>query len=214
MRDIIANVRRDYQGEGLTEDQVDSDPLRQFQAWFAQAVEEESFEANAMTLATATPAGAPSARVVLLKEVDDDGAFVFFTNYDSRKARELTENPRAALVFWWPTRSRSVRLEGSVERVPAQRSQEYFATRPRGAQIGAWASRQSQPLASREELEEATARLTSEFGEGPVPRPEHWGGFRLVPQRIEFWQGRPSRLHDRLVFTRSEGGWVVGRLSP
>lgn len=214
MRDIISKVRRDYQGEGLAEAQVDSDPIRQFQAWFAQAVEEESFEANAMTLATADASGAPSARVVLLKEVDEEGAFVFFTNYSSRKGLELSENPRAALVFWWPTRSRSVRVEGSVERIPAQRSQEYFATRPRGAQIGAWASQQSQPLASRQELEDATARFGSEFGEGPVPRPEHWGGFRLVPQHIEFWQGRPSRLHDRLVFTRGQDGWSVGRLSP
>lgn len=214
MRDIISNVRRDYLGEGLTEAQVDPDPIRQFQAWFAQAVEEESFEANAMTLATADASGAPSARVVLLKEVDDDGCFVFYTNYASRKGQELTENPRAALVFWWPTRSRSVRLEGPVERVPAQRSQEYFATRPRGAQIGAWASRQSQPLATREELEDTTAAVAARFGAGPVPRPEHWGGFRLAPLRIEFWQGRPSRLHDRLVFSRADEGWSITRLSP
>jgi pyridoxamine 5'-phosphate oxidase len=199
---------------GLRESEVDPDPFRQFRSWFAQAEATGVPQPEAMTLATATPDGWPSARVVLLRGQDERG-FVFFTNYLSRKGKELAANGRAALVFFWEALQRQVRVEGVVEVVTAEESDQYFRGRPRGHQLGAWTSYQSQVLAGRDVLEADLAELTARFADGEVPRPPHWGGFRVVPETIEFWQGRLNRLHDRLRYRRvSPGGWVVERLAP
>ena len=190
------------------------DPYEQFGLWFAAARAAGLAEPNAMTLATASPDGRPSARTVLLKGFDEHG-FVFFTNYESRKGRELEANPRAALVIHWAPLERQVLVEGSVGRVSAEESDEYYASRPLGSRLGAWASPQGQEIESREVLEQRLADVTERFAGGHPPRPPYWGGFRLEPQAIEFWQGRPSRLHDRLRFERAPGGgWVTRRLSP
>jgi pyridoxamine 5'-phosphate oxidase len=190
------------------------DPIDQFTRWFADAQAAGVVEPNAMTLATVDPSGAPSARIVLLKEFDRRG-FVFYTNYRSRKGRHLGSNPRAALCFYWQSMERQVRVEGAAERVSRRESEAYFNSRPVAAQIGAWVSEQSSGLPSRVELERREAELVAKFGAGPVPLPEHWGGYRVVPNAVEFWQGRPSRLHDRLLYTRVEaGGWTLSRLAP
>ncbi len=191
---------------------LDPDPFRQFEAWFDAAREAGLPLAEAMTLATASADGAPSARVVLLKGVDS--GFVFFTNQESRKGRELDANPSAALVFHWQPLGRQVRVEGAVERVSVAESAEYFATRPRGAQLGAWASPQSEPLADRAELEERLARVAGEHEGGDVPVPPFWGGFRLVPARLEFWQHQDDRLHDRFAYERDGDAWRITRLAP
>ncbi|MBS2038486.1 pyridoxamine 5'-phosphate oxidase [bacterium] len=214
MLEQFAQLRQDYQNPPLSVDELDLDPLLEFQKWFTLAADREPFEANAMTLATADGSGRPSARVVLLKELDASG-FVFFTNYESSKAQDLLQNPRAALVFYWAAQHRQVRVEGSLEKVTPGESDAYFATRPRGAQLGAWASRQSRPIESREEFQKLLAQVELRFPEPtPVPRPEHWGGYRVVPDRIEFWQGQPSRLHDRIEYTRTAQGWARQRLMP
>jgi pyridoxamine 5'-phosphate oxidase len=198
----------------VLEDEVEPDPLAQFKRWYAEAVEAGVQLPEAMMLATAAPDGAPSARMVLLKGVEERG-FVFYTNYESRKGRELAANPRAALVFHWPqTPRRQVSVGGSVERLSAQESDEYFRTRPFGSRIGAWASRQSEVIAGREGLERSFAELEAEHAEGEVPRPPWWGGYVLRPDIVEFWQNRPNRLHDRLRYRRSGGEWVLERLSP
>ena len=210
----VADLRKEYMLNGLNEADVDADPIRQFRAWFDQALAAGLAEPNAMTVATATPDGRPSARTLLIKGVDERG-FVFFTNYESRKGRELAANPYAALVFYWAELERQVRIEGMIEQVSAAESNAYFHSRPLGSQIGAAASRQSQVLASRAELERRVAELTAEYADRELPRPPHWGGYRVVPQVIEFWQGRPSRLHDRLRYQRDPSGmWVIERLSP
>lgn len=183
-----------------------SDPLEQFNAWYGEA------GTDVVALATATPDGAPSARMVLLKGADANG-FTFFTNYESRKGRELAYNPRGALLFHWPQLGRQVRVEGPVERIGRQESEEYFRTRPRGAQLAAWASQQSEPVESREVLDERFAEIDREHP-GEVPLPPHWGGYRLVPEVYEFWQHRENRFHDRLRYRRAEGGWTIDRLSP
>jgi len=188
------------------------DPLRQFEAWLAEAEKTEPNDANAMSVATVTADGQPSVRILLLKGVED-GAFQFFTNYESRKARELATG-RAALCFHWKSLRRQVRVAGTVEKLPAGASDAYFATRERGSQIGAHASRQSAPLASRDVLKQAVAEAEAEYRDKRVPRPAHWGGYRLVPAEIEFWIDRPYRLHDRFVFTRDGAGWAVQRLYP
>ncbi len=190
-----------------------SDPVQLFQDWFAAAVESGSDLPEAVTLATATPAGRPSARMVLLKAADENG-FVFYTNLASRKARELGVNPYAAIVAYWRVLERQVRVEGTVQILAEDESAKYFATRPRASQIGAWASRQSSVLESRPVLKGRFAALEERFRGKEVPLPPFWGGFRLVPDRLEFWQGRPSRLHERLVFEKSEGGWQTHLLFP
>jgi pyridoxamine 5'-phosphate oxidase len=197
----------------LLESGVDPDPLEQFRRWYADAEGSGIRAPHAMTLASATPDGAPSARMVLLKGFDERG-FVFFTGYVSRKSGELDENPRAALLFYWDPLGRQIRIEGAVERVTREESDAYFATRPRGAQLAAAASRQSAVLSDREELDARVDELEREHAGTGVPRPEHWGGYRLVPRTYEFWQHREDRLHDRLHYRRADGGWVLERLSP
>jgi pyridoxamine 5'-phosphate oxidase len=197
----------------LEESDADSDPFAQFELWLRAAFENESGEPNAMTIATATRDGRPSSRVVLLRGFDDRG-FTFYTNYESRKARELAENPQAALVFYWGTLQRQVRVTGGVAKLPAEESAAYFERRPRGSRVGAWASPQSRIISGRAELDARVAEVEDEFLDKDVPLPPFWGGYRIMPDTIEFWQGRPDRLHDRLRYTRSDDGWVIERLAP
>ena len=198
----------------LDEATVDPDPIKQFRLWFDAAVASGSRLPESMTLATSTPEGKPSARVVLLKSVDVQG-FVFYTNYRSAKAGELDENPHAALVFYWVGLDRQVRVEGTVSRVSAEESDQYFQTRPRESQLGALASPQSEVIESREVLEERLSALEKEYGDRQVSRPSHWGGYRLKPKRIEFWENRPGRLHDRIVYDlQADGSWTIARLAP
>lgn len=213
MKEPFAQLREEYREGPLHDHHLLDDPISQFREWFKLAVEREPSEANAMALATSDGDGRPSARVVLLKELDTHG-FVFFTNYESRKGRELTENPQAALVFYWPSQHRQVRVEGRIEKVSAAESDAYFESRPQGARIGAWASRQSEPVADRAELERRRDEQEQRFENEPLHRPPHWGGFRLLPELLEFWQGRPDRLHDRLVYQRQGASWQRQRLMP
>ena len=197
---------------GLSESEADPDPLRQFAMWLREAVQVGLALPNAMTLATADAAGTPDARIVLLKDLEQDG-FVFYTNYHSRKARELEARPAACLVFQWSELERQVRIQGAVDKVSAADSDRYFASRPLGARLSAWASAQSYAVSGREALEEAVRQVRKRYGDDP-PRPPHWGGYRVMPQAIEFWQGRADRLHDRLLYTRTSDGWRIERLAP
>ena len=212
----IADLRQEYAKHELSAESVADDPITQFQSWFDDALDAEVEEPNAMTLATAGPDAHPSARIVLLKGVDERG-FVFYSNYNSRKGAELAQNPHAALVFWWEPLERSVRIEGRVDRLPAEESTAYFHSRPHGSQLGAWASPQSRVIDSRNDIEDRLAQLKEEYDEGDdIPRPKNWGGYVVRPTSIEFWQGRPNRLHDRLCFRREdlESDWTLDRLAP
>lgn len=209
----IANLRDDYGRPGLSRSDLVADPLEQFRRWMEQAVEAGIDQPNAMTLATVSPEGKPSARIVLLKEVNEEG-FVFFTNYNGRKGDDLKVNPHAALVWLWLPLARQVRVEGVVHRTSDEASDEYFKTRPLGSRIGAWASPQSQVVAHRGVLEDAFEEYAQMYSDGNVPRPTHWGGYGLVPDMIEFWQGQPNRLHDRFRYLRTEAGWEIARLGP
>ncbi len=206
--------RYDHRNDPLRRQNLAADPLQQFLRWYHEAEQAGLRYPNAMAVATASADGRPSVRMVLLRQVDERG-FVFYTNLESRKGREIAENPRAALLFYWEPLERQVRVEGSVELVSAEEADDYFASRPYGSQISAWASRQSQPIASREELERRHEEYAHRFPEGAVPRPPYWSGYRVVPDAYEFWQGRPDRLHDRFRYERrADGGWVIVRLQP
>ncbi|MGB3654742.1 MAG: pyridoxamine 5'-phosphate oxidase [Rivularia sp. (in: cyanobacteria)] len=213
MDKTIADLRQDYTLQGLSETKVNSNPFVQFKEWFDQALSADILEPNAMTVATTTPDGKPSARMVLLKDFDDRG-FVFYTNYNSQKAQELAENPQAALVFWWAELQRQIRISGHVEKVADTESDNYFYSRPFNSRLGAWASNQSEVIENREVLEKHLEELKEKYQDREVPRPSHWGGIRVIPAEIEFWQGRSSRLHDRLVYTRYDDSWKIERLSP
>lgn len=209
----LAQMRKSYEQAALDETHVSALPIDQFHHWFDEAVKAKALEPNAMTLATVGADGRPSTRVLLIKGADAQG-LVWFTNYQSRKGQELAVNPVAAIQFFWPELERVVRVEGRVERVPEAESDEYYRSRPLGSRIGAWASPQSSVLPSREQLENAWAEQQARLGDDP-PRPAHWGGYRLVPDRWEFWQGRPSRLHDRIEYRlQADGGWLIQRLAP
>ncbi|MEN9378664.1 MAG: hypothetical protein RJB15_342 [Pseudomonadota bacterium] len=208
----IAQLRKNYTLGQLSETEVPHQPLPLFQLWFDQAIKAECPEPNSMTLATANETGNPSARIVLLKGADENG-FTFFTNYESQKGKELAIRPQAALLFHWHELERQVRIKGIVEKVDATESDQYFHSRPPASRIGAWASPQSAAIPNREFLEEAEKRFKAEFGDNP-PRPEHWGGYRLRPTEIEFWQGRPSRLHDRIHYQLKDNHWEISRLAP
>jgi pyridoxamine 5'-phosphate oxidase len=214
MSNNIADIRKDYKLRSLSEHDVDVDPFKQFARWWNEALESTVDEVNAMTLATASADGMPNGRIVLLKGYDDRG-FTFFTNYDSVKGEELLENPRACLVFFWKELERQVRISGLVMQVTAAESDDYFNSRPEGSRIGAWSSPQSHVIEGREWLEENEKKMREQFGDGVISRPPHWGGYRVKPIRIEFWQGRSNRMHDRLQYTLKErGGWAIERLAP
>ncbi|QIX59802.1 pyridoxamine 5'-phosphate oxidase [Hymenobacter lutimineralis] len=211
----LADLRKTYAQRSLSEADVQPEAIAQFRQWLDEALGAQVDEPTAMVLATSNEQGQPSARVVLLKGLPDDAGFLFFTNYDSRKGQELAAHPQAALTFFWPGLERQVRVEGTIEKAAETVSTEYFQSRPRGSQVGAWASPQSQPVASREELEQREQAIAARFeGQDPLPRPAHWGGYVLRPHRVEFWQGRPSRLHDRIVYERTADGWKISRLAP
>jgi pyridoxamine 5'-phosphate oxidase len=209
----IGDMRRDFESEGLDREHLDDDPVIQFEIWFEDARKAGLLEPNAMSLATTGSDGLPDLRTVLLKYFDDRG-FVFYTNYGSRKAREIDENPQAALLFPWIGLNRQLRIQGAVEKVSKAESLRYFSSRPRGSQIGAWVSEQSQVITSRGLLEQKINEMKQKFSSGEVPLPDFWGGYRVVPERIEFWQGRPSRLHDRFEYIREGNAWTIHRLQP
>lgn len=210
----IADIRKEYQQQSLSEADIHADAINQFDSWWQQAIASQIEEVNAMTLATASTDGVPAARIVLLKAFDKQG-FTFFTNYNSFKGRQLQENPRACLVFFWKELERQVRITGLVEIISAEESDEYYDSRPIGSRIGAWASPQSQVIASRNWLEENEQQYEKDFEGKPITRPPHWGGYRVRPTIIEFWQGRPSRLHDRIQYTlQDNGSWLIERLAP
>jgi pyridoxamine 5'-phosphate oxidase len=209
----IADIRKDYKLKSLLEEDVKTDPIDQFADWWHEAVKSQIEDVNAMTLATSTRDGFPSARIVLLKGFSYEG-FKFFTNYLSRKGRELEENPYAALVFFWKELERQIRIEGAVEKLSKEDSEFYFKTRPVGSKIGAWASPQSTPIAGRHVIEENEIKYKAQFTEEDIPKPPYWGGYIVKPLKIEFWQGRRSRLHDRILYTKQNSNWKIERIAP
>lgn len=209
----IADIRMDYMLAALDEETAGSDPIAFFSKWFKEAESAKITEINAMTLATADAQNRPHARIVLLKGLDDRG-FVFFTNYDSAKGRHIAENPNVSLLFFWKELERQVRIDGRIEKVPAEESDIYFHSRPEGSRLGAWASPQSTEIPHRNILELNYAKYEAEFSGVAIPRPEHWGGYIVIPERIEFWQGRSSRMHDRILFKRDGASWYRCRLAP
>ncbi len=214
MSEGIANIRKDYKMKSLLEEDVKKNPVDQFSIWWDEAVRSDITEVNAMTLATCTAEGIPSARIVLLKGFSKEG-FIFYTNYKSSKGRQLENNPKAALVFFWKELERQIRIEGNVEKISEHDSDAYFRSRPTGSKIAAWASSQSVPLVNREAIEESFLNFSDRFSNGEVPRPSYWGGYIVKPVNIEFWQGRNSRLHDRILFTKLPNeAWKIERLSP
>jgi len=214
MNSSIADLRKEYSSESLLETDVELNPVDQFEKWWTQAITSQVDEANAMTLATASADGMPSARIVLLKAFDKNG-FVFFTNYESFKAMQLDENPKACLVFFWRELERQVRITGLVKKVSEKESDEYFLSRPQGSQVGAWTSPQSKVIESRDWLDKRYTSLSEEFQHKTLKRPPHWGGYAVTPVIVEFWQGRPSRLHDRIQYRLEENGnWKIERLAP
>ncbi len=212
-KDHLGKLRREYQQKGLIETDAADDPINQFSLWFNESLELGLLDANAMSIATSTPEGKPSNRIVLLKSFDEKG-FVFYTNYNSRKGLELISNPFASILFYWEELSRQVRIEGKAEKLSSAESAEYFSSRPIESRLGALASAQSTIIKNREELEKRYEELEKLYAEQVIPKPEHWGGFRIVPEKVEFWQGRPNRLHDRIVFFRKENLWEKKRLAP
>ena len=211
--ETLQNLRQDYRSAALSEAEVEKDPIKQFAKWFTDALSAQLFEPNVMTLATADKTGKPAARIVLLKGFDEQG-FTFYTNYNSHKGNDLDENPRAALVFFWPALERQVRIEGTVTKTSAEMADQYFHSRPAGSQIGALASPQSSVLTDRHILEQKVQELTEQYENKEIPRPAHWGGYVVNPINIEFWQGRPSRLHDRINYQLIDGQWAISRLAP
>lgn len=209
----IATIRKDYMLHSLTENEIDINPISQFEKWWQQAIESKIEEVNAMTLATVNSNGYPSARIVLLKGYNENG-FIFFTNYESRKGKELETNPNASIVFFWKELERQIRIEGTVSKISEKESTDYFKSRPIESQIGAWASPQSSVIASRDMLENNFKELNFQYNGLEIPKPPHWGGYILNPVKIEFWQGRPGRLHDRIEYERMNEGWILRRLAP
>lgn len=209
----IADIRKDYSLKTLNEADVFADPMQQFEKWWQEAIESKIEEVNAMTLATSTAEGKPSARIVLLKGIERNG-FVFFTNYHSNKGNQIEENPFVSLVFFWKELERQIRVEGSIRKVAAAESDAYFSSRPEGSRIGAWASPQSRVIASREVIEENVTELGKSFANKEIDRPPHWGGYIVIPNLFEFWQGRNSRLHDRIQYTYKDAAWKIERLAP
>lgn len=210
----VADIRKDYKLRSLSENEIDKNPLVQFDLWWQEAVNSQIDEVNAMTLATANKDGIPSARIVLLKGYDENG-FIFFTNYNSHKAKDINDNPHVSLVFFWKELERQVRISGSIEKIAEKESDDYFQSRPLISQLGAWASDQSSVIDSREALEEKFKTLEQYYADKEISRPPHWGGYRVIPSLIEFWQGRSGRLHDRIEYTLGkETDWIIKRLSP
>ncbi len=210
----VADIRTDYKKQSLLEADVDADPIKQFKRWWNEALKSDIYEVNAMTLATADAAGVPSARIVLLKGFDEKG-FVFFTNYNSQKGNELAQNDKACLVFFWKELERQVRVTGVTEKITSEESIAYFNSRPDGSKIGAWASPQSLVVAGKAWLKETFDYYMERFKQGEIPKPPHWGGYRVKPYKIEFWQGRPNRLHDRIQYTsETNNSWKIERLAP
>jgi pyridoxamine 5'-phosphate oxidase len=209
----IADIRKDYQLKSLSEHEVAENPFAQFSVWWNEAVQSEIIEVNAMALSTVTSAGKPSSRIVLLKGYDDQG-FVFFTNYSSDKGQQISQNHFAALLFFWKELERQVRIEGIVSKVSEEESDAYFNSRPVGSRLGAWASPQSQKISDREVLNNELMKFKEQFDQENIPRPTHWGGYRVKPTRIEFWQGRSNRLHDRILYEQVNDNWQVSRLAP
>ena len=210
----LESIRKDYRLQSLLENNVEADPIKQFETWWQQALQSDIEEPNAMTLATSTPAGKPSARIVLLKAIKNNG-FVFYSNYNSRKGKQINDNPFVSLVFFWKELERQVRIEGEIHKISGQESDAYFSKRPLESRIGAWSSPQSEVINSREVLEKNVSEYINKFDPDNIPRPPYWGGYIVSPTLIEFWQGRPGRLHDRLQYTLSEpNGWKIERLAP